>query len=73
MTQDKQWYLANVIAGVMLLLCLLIGFSADAQKAGRIWSGSFPPTTPPQGFSTNADIWLDTTSNQSFMWNLHGD
>jgi hypothetical protein len=69
MTQDKQWYLANVIAGVMLLLCLLIGFSADAQKAGRIWSGSFPPTTPPQGFSTNADIWLDTTSNQSFLWN----
>lgn len=69
MTQDKQWYLANVIAGVMLLLCLLIGFSADAQKAGRIWSGSFPPTTPPQGFSSNADIWLDTTSNQSFLWN----
>jgi hypothetical protein len=69
MTQNKHWYLANVIAGVMLLLCLLIGFSADAQKAGRIWSGSFPPTTPPQGFSTNADIWLDTTSNQSFLWN----
>ena len=69
MTQNKQWYLANVIAGVMLLLCLLIGFSADAQKAGRIWSGSFPPTTPPQGFSSNADIWLDTTSNQSFLWN----
>jgi len=68
MTQNKHWYLANVIAGVMLLLCLLIGFSADAQKAGRIWSGSFPPTTPPQGFSSNADIWLDTTSNQSFMW-----
>jgi len=69
MTQNKHWYLANVIAGFMLLLCLLIGFSADAQKAGRIWSGSFPPTTPPQGFSTNADIWLDTTSNQSFLWN----
>lgn len=69
MTQNKQWCLANVIAGVMLLLCLLIGFSADAQKAGRIWSGSFPPTTPPQGFSSNADIWLDTTSNQSFLWN----
>ena len=31
MTQNKQWYLANVIAGVMLLLCLLIGFSADAK------------------------------------------
>lgn len=69
MTQNKQWCLANVIAGVMLLLCLLIGFSADAQKAGRIWSGSFPPANPPQGFSTNADIWLDTTSNQSFLWN----
>ena len=69
MTQNKHWYLANVIAGVMLLLCLLIGFSADAQKAGRIWSGSFPPANPPQGFSTNADIWLDTTSNQSFLWN----
>lgn len=69
MTQKKQLYIINAIAGLTLLLCLFLGYESNAQKAGRIWSGSFPPTTPPQGFSSNGDIWLDTTSNQSFMWN----
>lgn len=57
--------------GLMLIICLLmaLSYSAFSQRAGRIWSGSFPPITPPQGFSVNGDIWLDTTSNQSFMWN----
>jgi len=54
---------------ILTILLVLLTVALQAQRQGRIWSGSFPPTTPPTNFSKNGDIWLDTTSNQSFMWN----
>lgn len=54
---------------IAMTLILLFAKFANAQKQGRIWSGSFPPTTPPSGFTTNADFWLDTVSAKTYQWN----
>lgn len=55
---------------ILLFILLAIATNiAPAQRQGRIWSGSFPPATPPSGFTTNADFWLDTVAAKTYQWN----
>jgi hypothetical protein len=60
----------ELIAGVMLLLS--VGISAFAQTpvtgAGRVWQGGFPPLTPSTGFSKNRDMWHDTVSVITYVY-----
>lgn len=54
---------------IIIILLLLLSSIADAQVsgAGRIFQGAAPSSVP-SGFTRNRDLWVDTISQQTYVF-----